>query len=1030
MPPKRSKAAASQPVSASQPLLEPQRPTRASARKRRHSDGSNVSEQLSESTATPLKTPAKKRKRGRPTTNPEPEVIVEEEEEMNVDNEPTALKCNGPNDAQAGANAEDTIEVLQTTTTKHVHFGSDEQEENIDESTTTHITPHPRSKMTVKRRTLSPNMGGSTKRFKTSRTSLPTSLTQGESSDAAKVMHELQFTPLRELLEKRMKELSERKEEASISDQDEQQLDGANDTQILDPEMMVLDSLEELKYPQLPMAPATPTLNGEHTLKGEGTPPSEGAALRASWEAEREQFRSAVQVLGDEANAAKRQLQILNIELEAVGFAEEGATSIVVVQQIRESFARVREFLETELPDTIPEDASNQELLETLVANVKEFADRLRTMDKELRERGTLAADLGNQIHGLVDHLAEKEIESKRVSASWQKLDKSNEDKDKEIADLEENVRTAEDERDDREAERDNEIARANTVEEEKADLEKTLEKLSESLQKYREEEARLTNVINELEEGHRDTVGKMNKEREETYRELESQIDNEASRRGDAEAQVIEHEATITELQTWIEAVETEREDLKEQLEAAKAERDIEKDDREAAEVDLQQKQIEAEDLEERVGRLEEELEQLRGEMQNLRETGETQRQQREAAETELDDRNADIEEIRQKLYAQGKEANELRLRLHNVQTENEQHVKQLQDQMSDRDEQFQEDMAVEVRRREGADELAQQRAVEISDLQASLDETEARMAALLNEKDERIAELEEAVEQKDAEIQNLQEDLRSAETAHEFEQQQARDRVEELEGGIAALQETISSHEGTIRNLQQQAMEDGNLHKSEILERDARIAELDHQLAHLRTQVDDLQNEKVGLEHRVEEEAEDMLQLQNEKAEEIEALKKTIRDKHDKILNVEEKAHTADQRWQEVLAARDEEVERLQTSEMMQGRTITDLSQRNEKILGRFRDYVRRSSDRIAILQEQVNDAAAVVNENGNAVLDDGEGVLEELEGLFGPKGETDAKPVEMQAKGAINTRGQKKKKREIDSGIGMEGETLVEV
>ncbi|KAK3695892.1 hypothetical protein LTR37_018297 [Vermiconidia calcicola] len=918
MPPKKAKAVhAAAPVSASQP--DPQRPGRP-GRKRRHSDGSNVSDAPSNSqnTTTTSKT-TKRRKKTRATPDPEREVIVEEDEDVMEDAEPGAPMCEGV----VGVQTEDSIEVSQTAG-KHVHFGED-SDGDVEKSTATNLTPHPRKMSVKKRRTMSPAKNDSqVKRFKSSRTSLPPVLSQDE--PATKIIHEFEFRPLFAVLGERMRQL--------VSRRNSSEADAVDDEADADEDMLVLDTQEEISYPQLPSPRSTPLAYARRT-KTEITS-EESSETTALGPKERKSYQDAIIAFQKEAEDAKASLKILTIELQALGFAGDDESNIAILQSIRESFDRVREFLDAELPGSLPDDATSQDLTEILIANVKEFADRLRTADKELVEKGTLNANLGHQVNGLLDHLAKTEVRNQQ---------------------LEDEIEETQAERDERAMQRDAAEKRAEDLDTEKVEFETSLERLTESLENYRTEEARLTQLITRMEDEHRNTIAKMNKERQETIQELENQLDQESQQRGEAKHLSEERRVAIVELEERINTAETDRDALRKELEDVKAELEDEIDAKETAEAT-------AENLEIRVERLENKLQELHDELDTLRDQNESER---ETAQNELADRDQSIEELNHKLREQGKEANELRLRAHEVQTKNQQRIKELEEQMSERDARFQTDMSDEVERREIAEGLAQERAAAIEEIDAQLKEVELNMHNLLVEKDTRIAELEDEVSQKDAEIQNLNDDLQSAEKEYN--------------------------------------------------------AEIDA----LKAERDELAHDKEGLERRVESEAEQMLEIQNDLTDEINDLKAKIHDKQDKILKVEEKARQADQRWEEVLAARDTEIESYKSTTTKQERELDDLAQRNERMDKKFRAYVRRSTDTVEHLQEQLRVAKAVADEEAAALKEEGEDVLAELAEINVPKGEVVASSSQQQHKSIKKLRGRKRGLK--DSAIGLEEEDVEE-
>ena len=1078
MPPKKTRAAGA-PPSASQPLPQP---TRASGRKRRLSDTSNASERpvSSQSNATSsiatATAAAKRRKKGKTITT-ETEVIVEETEQATGGDE---LECDAPvfgGDSTDERTLADSIAVSQPR--KQVHFGNGEMDVDDEKATGAATTPHPR-KMTVKRRfTLSPSAAitNTIKRLRTTsatRTSLPQDFSQTEVEDAdpVTIVQELQFAPLRTVLDERVRRrlrrshLSEEQNDiedhekrssrtqqelellrSQAADQETQIQDLAyeletqrqaaidvgddseasqqflrmerelaalradhahhidthgldEDLEAPDQEMLVLNRQHEIMYPQLPSTSQTFGSISKGSLNGKrGTTQSEMTLARLSdsttrtsltastltaWEVERRRFEDAIVALSRDANDAKAELQILNIELQALGFGDDTVSTKVILESIRESFAIVRESLEDVLPGTVPDGTDTGDILEILIANVKEFADRLRLQDKDLNDHRTTITDLGHQIQGLLNHLADAKIKEDKLRIQWRELDTTNDAKARTIEELEEELQIAQEERDSLQAELDAKAAEAASRGADFADSVKNVEKLQLSLENYRNEETRLTVLITKMEHDHRADIARLVKERNSTVQALQEKLDTETQQRGDADILLLSKQTTVVALELQVVDLVTERDLLLQELEQVKADRDTERVGRETAEADLEDKMVQVEDLESRVDRLEEQLIELTAQIEELRQLNETERHQREAAETDLDDRNAEIEDLNNKLREQGKQANELRLKLFEVQQQNDQRVAELELVASERDDVYQSDIREEVERREAAEELAAQRAATILELETKIVGLELLMRGNLDERDAKIEELENELADRDTEIEGLRLDLRSAENTLDIEKTSFADRAEELNGSIATLQDTIILHETTILRLQKTAAADLTLHDSEIEDRNTTIAELNHKVSTLENEVDELEREKAGLEKRVEQEAEQMLEMSNERADEIDALKAVIADKQSKILIVEEKAHEADEAWTKVLASRDEEIATLKTETTSDAEYIETLTVNLETIKRHFRAHATKTAGVIANLQAAVRTAKTVADDEGEKLNAETELMLGEIEAL----------------------------------------------
>ncbi|KAK6431691.1 hypothetical protein LTR95_012147 [Oleoguttula sp. CCFEE 5521] len=1112
MPPKRARNA---PPSASQPL--PQRATR----KRRASDASTASERpaSSQGLSVPgLSAPAKRRKTKKTrTASDEPEVILEEEEQIEVASD--LPQMDGTVETVARGVEAELIEAneaeLPQSRSRHVHFGSDEVD--VDGSTAQHKTPYAAktqtTKMSVKRRmTASPSLGGS-KRYKTStqRTSLPAHLSLNEATET-RTVQEHHFASLREVLDERirhllsqhgeqkklgkldqhtratLKELDElrietqEKEkrikelivELETDEDDEVDLDRhqAVEAEIArlrhdvlanrarghidslpDNDMMVIDSQQEVSYPQIAGAglePVTPTAVSKRTSIHHSQDIVVANGRRTSGQgltdAERRTFEDTIVVLAQEANDAKTQLRLETIGLQALGFSAGDVQPSIIIQAIRESFESIREKMYARFPDSLPEDATNADLLEILFANSTEFADRLVDQDRDFQRQIAHSTDLQVQVDKLIDHLAAAEIRIDTLQAQWKQLDELSDTKERDIEELEEQLAVAEEQRDDLVAKLKEKHDQLTILEADNISLQQSLDKLNVSLQGYRDEETRLQILITKMETEHNVTITKMNQSREVDIEDLESRLDAEIILRNEAEKQGAERQVLITELEAHIEEIAVGRNALREQLEQVKADLMAEQSVREQAETSALDKDAEVADLETRVEKLETELEVLTTELADLRNLNDAERRQREAAETDLDDRNAEIEELNQKLHQQGVEANSLRQKMFEVQQQNTIRVQELELLASERDAQFQVDIADEIDRREAAEGVTRLREVTIVELQKDLTAIQLSMADTLAERDERIAELENEVADRNAEILRLQNDLRATENLLTAEVAQSDQRREQNDAAIILLQTNITTLEASIITLQRDHAQVLALHDSETEDRNAAIATLNHTIAVHLTEISDLQKQKSGLEHRVNEEAEQFLLLQADTGAEIDSLKDTIRDKQAKILIVEEKAIEADARWQEVLDARDEEIGNLRAEAETTTTTVEEITAQSTSLKQRFQAYIYRTDDVVKNLHAELARAKAAVDAEGGALKQEGDDILEQLEGMdtvsemrvskkvttTQTQSSAGASSSQQSATGKKGAGGRKVKKRVYDSGFGVasdevEGESL---
>jgi chromosome segregation ATPase len=760
-----------------------------------------------------------------------------------------------------------------------------------------------------------------------------------------------------------------------------------------DQNMMVLDSQEEIAYPRVTredQIPATPSGKSKRSTLSTGLRASGGELQLATpghrqWEDERRRFQDSIIALSREANEATANLQILDIELKSLGFSEgDDVDGLTIVKSIRESFELVREKLDLILPGTVPEGASNAEILDLLMANVKEFADQLRIRDRENQEQIALNTDLRIQIDKLIDHLAASEIRIKILKTRWRELDEGSERKERELEDLEAEIETLEEEKAALEAALKERNLTVKSLETDVTDLHSSLEKLTVSLQGYRDEEARLQNIISKMEKTHATVVNKLNAERDAAVLDLESRLNAENLLRDEAEKENDARQVIIHGLEARILAVETERDTLHVEFQKAQAELEAERELRAQIETDVVEKDNETADLLTRVNTLDAELNSMNAELEELRAMNEAERRQREAAETDLDDRNAEVEELNQKLHERGTEANGLRQKLFEVQQQNTIKIKEMETDASNRDAQYQTDIADEVERREDAEEVIRVREALIVDLKASLTETEDRMAALLALRDARIAELETELVDKTAEIALLEGDLRDAESRLTLQTTDDQARREELEASILSLQDTITGYEANIKAMERENNLTINLHNSEMDDRNSAIASLNHNVAVLQGKVADLEKDKAGLEDRVNAEAEAMLNLTSDLGKEIKNLQAQLAEKQKKILAVDEKARLADAEWEKELAGRDKEIEAMRKQAETTTTTFEEVSMQRDSLKQQFEAYIHRSAGVIDHLKDALEKARNTVANEGDALKAEGGDLLEQLEGL----------------------------------------------
>lgn len=825
-----------------------------------------------------------------------------------------------------------------------------------------------------------------------------------------------------------------RQQEASLP-----QVDGVDDMDIVAEDMMIINSPivrsqdSDIAYPLLPSSQDAATPLRAARLGSDDKAQLQVALPESNFQAEREAFEEAVKFWTREASDAKAALQILTIELQSLGF---GDSTEVVLTSIRDSFALVRERIESALPGQVPSNLSNQEVIELVAEHLESLADRVATQEAALVDADKLHQELAREVNGLVDRLSEAELRKRELERSYSKLDAQAQEDEVFIIELEEKLKTVEKDhaivQGMLNAKNDELVTLVQTNEE----LDSSVDKLGQALDGYRTSEEKLQALIERMETEHRHAIADLEQVHRDTVNNLDLQLEAEHARRDVAEQDALTKQTLIAALELRIVEDESSINSLKLQLASVLEDKMAQEEAREAAEGEVNEKTTFIEELETKIERAEKSLEELRGEIERLRDLHEAEKRQREAAEAELDVRESKIDHLNNNLHEQGIQANQLRQKLFEIQMREKEAIQKLEDTLQEREEKFQEDMAGEIERREQADRLVVMRNDTIAELEESLRRTEAAMAEALQERDDKLAELAELTERLQTELERTTRELEDTITELETLQNTSQTRISQLVADIAMLQGQVSEQAATIANLESDAATTADIHATAIIERDEAIANLNHEIFQARTRIEGLESEKTSLERRVEAEAESMLELHSSKDEEIAALKHTILVKQAEVDDLKQKALAVDQTWEELVTRRDEEIEELKSTGEESTKVVIRLTKLNASLKEKLRKFVRDSTATAQAMRDDVEDALRASEQKTVDLHDEGMRVLEEVEAMEEASELFETEATSSQAGPSTNGRAPNKLlqkfkragrgRRQFDSGIGVdEGE-----
>ncbi|KAF4540877.1 hypothetical protein BFW01_g5536 [Lasiodiplodia theobromae] len=727
-----------------------------------------------------------------------------------------------------------------------------------------------------------------------------------------------------------------------------------------------------------------------------------------SHEVQIQQFENAIAELSKEASEAKAALQILSIELQTLGFTEPEANAYDVLTSLRSAFQHVRNEVEAICPGDPATELENGSLIYSLVEKLRGLRAEVNEKVDEARQQSEMNNLLNNQNKGLVDKMAEYENRRQTLEGQWHELDIVSEKKTKEIIELEEELeayKAAVEERDNEIVDQDNKM---DEMEVELTEREQAQERLKEEINSSREEVASLQELISRVEEESRNALERLKEEHAAAIAELEQKLATEQLYREQAEKDIEEKTSFITELEAKVEAAETDLEQLRENLIELQDLRDAERTQRETAEEELDDKNATISDLEEKVEKAESDLEELREELESLRNLSDAEREQLEAAIAEVEEKDDKIAELEQKIHDAGSHANELRQKLFELQVQKQAVIEELEDTAAKREEQYNQDIAAEIARREAAEQIYADRNAEMAELQSKLHGIEENLEVMTIEKDDLITELEKRVDK-------LEEDLIQLRVEYNDLADQKAEEIQALHDDIAILNSDINEKAELIEKLREEAAENEEAHKREIEQKEARIAELTEEMDAARTDIQSLEATRSSLEHRVEDAAVQMLDLQNMHGNEIDSLRDKIENNEAEIDRLRRALELREDKYTSDINKKNEQLESLQLLADNRLTNITALENQVEDLKRKFREQTLSSRKTMATLAQSFLHAAEDARGLSDRHAENSDAALREVEGMV-PEG------MEERANALKQGGPARRGRRQFDSGIGV--------
>ncbi|KAI8938733.1 hypothetical protein NX059_004600 [Plenodomus lindquistii] len=644
----------------------------------------------------------------------------------------------------------------------------------------------------------------------------------------------------------------------------------------------------------------------------------------ARYEAELQHYSRA---LGESQGA----LRVITVELQNLHYIEAGAPAKDIITELRHGFETLREEIERFVPGST-KGLTNQQLLQKIPVLFGGIFMELKEKIALISASHRTEVLLRRQFEGVLDKYAESEERVAKLESELHNLDKSNEDKQRTILDLEQqttNLTTLTTQQDAQLADNDAEIA---GLREDNEDKDTALERLRVELETARVNLDEVTTAATAFEQEHYEMIERMEQEHAIAIQSLETERAAEEEGREAAEADAMQKQSLIDELEESITRMENEvvmftrdMNILRERLATETEGRTVAEREREEQTELAYQHANTIENLNEQILELTEQLAQFRT---NLA----AERAQREKTEADLDEANEKIEDLTTRLHDAGLQANELRSKLFQLQQEKEQTIDALQEEAREREADLAQQLNDETDARAVAEDTVATRDQEIIDLKLALQTVEDSL-------DNMTKALAVAEEDRDIQITNLDEQLADLQNKYAALENSTNSTMTSLQANITDLNNQVLRQQSEIKRLNEQIVESDRLHLDETAILEGKIVDLEDNLAASRADNASYRKENASLSARVEQEANELLSIAESHTNEVNSLRTVIATQAATIQNLEDAAEARAEEHDFVIQERAREIAELQLVGDARMETVLALEAQIEKLKEQFR-------------------------------------------------------------------------------------------
>ncbi|KAF2192384.1 hypothetical protein K469DRAFT_554551 [Zopfia rhizophila CBS 207.26] len=637
-----------------------------------------------------------------------------------------------------------------------------------------------------------------------------------------------------------------------------------------------------------------------------------------------------------DANAAVR---ILTIELQNLNIVEPGASGDAIVTELRHTLENAREELEKLFPNTTV-DLTNGQLIPSMIEHIQGLMGEIREKVAITEKHNQCERALRTQISGILDLLADFNIRNQDLKLKLHNLDVTNDQNQRRVVELEEQVTAMNEAAEQADKDIQGKDIRIRAMEHEINDKETGLDRLRQAIEGYRQEVTTLTGTVTRLEQEHADRTAQMEHDHAEVVQDLQAHLDNEMEARATAEADAEQKSEFTNHLEGRVHRIQAEFDKVDSDLARLREQLAEEKAGRETAEAELDEKVNILYEREVSIENMRESIQDLQQQLADIQENRDSERLQREAAEADLDQRNEQIEALNTQIRDAGIQANELRHKLWEVQGAKEQTVAKLKEDVKARKAEYQEALSAETQRRKDAEEEITSLETKIAELEQDLQNTEDALAETTRNRDNLLVERDEQVTELEARLQNLDHKYTALQTT-------SADTIRTLDATIHDLTNTVADQKAEIERLQEETVAAVEEHAAEIADRDATIDGLENEK-------ESLMKENKSLAKRVENEANELLNIVSSHNDEVKALRQVIATHEATIANLQDKAAQRSFEYTEAMAEKTAELEALTLVADIRAADIAALHAQIEETKNAFQIREEEHKSTLETLQE----------------------------------------------------------------------------